>query len=124
MVEMTCKGLKNLIFNFFGDSMLDITQDNLRVNQFFRTEYSFVEEIDVGGFKGYKTKDGEIVVVIDKVLETIAQAFINDLISLGEALYFLYQTKIHFYLICVGCDLDFELSECVLPINIKLACFK
>ena len=33
MVEMTCKGLKNLIFNFFGDSMLDITQDNLRVNQ-------------------------------------------------------------------------------------------
>ena len=115
MVEMTCKGLKNLIFNFFGDSMLDITQDNLRVNQFFRTEYSFV---------GYKTKDGEIVVVIDKVLETIAQAFINDLISLGEALYFLHQTQIHFYLICVGCDLDFELCECVLPINIKLACFK
>ena len=74
--------------------------------------------------KGYKTKDGEIVVVIDKVLETIAQAFINDLISLGEALYFLHQAQIHFYLICVGCDLDFELSECVLPINIKLACFK
>ena len=124
MVEMTCKGLKNLIFNFFGDIMLDITQDNLRVNQFFRTEYSFVEEIDVGGFKGYKTKDGEIVVVIDKVLETIPQAFINDLISLGEALYFLHQTQIHFYLICVGCDLDFELCECVLPINLKLACFK
>ena len=124
MVEMTCKGLKNLIFNFFGDSMLDITQDNLRVNQFFRTEYSFVEEIDVGGFKGYKTKDGEIVVVIDKVLETIAQAFINDLISLGEALYFLYQTKINFYLICIGCELDFELIETVLPINIKLACFR
>lgn len=68
---MTCKGLKNLRFNFFGDSMLDITQDNLRVNQFFRTEYSFVEEIDVGGFKGYKTKDGEIVVVIDKVLKPL-----------------------------------------------------
>ena len=124
MVEMTCKGLKNLIFNFFGDSMLDITQDNLRVNQFFRTEYSFVDEIDVGGFKGYKTKDGEIVVVIDKILKTITQTFINDLISLGEALYFLHQAQIHFYLICVGCDLDFELCECVLPINIRLACFK
>mgnify|MGYP002520477974 CR=1 FL=1 len=32
--------------------------------------------------KGYKTKDGEIVVVIDKVLKTITQTFINDLISI------------------------------------------
>ena len=120
---MTCEGLKNLI-NYLGDSMLDITQDNLRVNDFFKTEYVFDEEINAGGFKGYKTKDGEIAVVIDRVLETIDQSFINDLISLGEALYFLYQTKINFYLICVGCDLDFELCDCVLPINIKLACFK
>lgn len=104
--------------------MLDITQDNIRVNDFFKTEYVFDEEINAGGFKGYKTKDGEIIVVIDRVLETITQSFINDLISLGEALYFIYQCRINFYLICVGCDLDFELYECVLPINIKLACFK
>ena len=120
---MTCKGLKNLI-NIFGDSMLDITQDNIRVNDFFKTKYVFDEEINAGGFKGYKTRDGEIVVVIDKVAATITQNFINDLISLGEALYFIYQCRINFYLICVGCDLDFELCECVLPINIKLACFK
>ena len=104
--------------------MLDITQDNIRVNDFFKTEYVLREEINAGEFKGYETEDSEIVAVIDKVLETISQAFINDLISLGEALYFLYQTKINFYLICIGCELDFELIETVLPINIKLACFR
>lgn len=104
--------------------MLNITQDNVRVNDFFSTNYVFKEEINAGDFKGYKTEDGEIVVVIDKTLETISQAFINDLISLGEVLYFLYQTKISFYLICIGCELDFELIETVLPINIKLACFR
>ena len=104
--------------------MLDITQDNIRVNDFFKTEYVFREGINAGEFKGYETEDSEIVIVIDKVLETISQAFINDLISLGEALYFLYQTKINFYLICIGCELDFELIETVLPINIKLACFR
>ena len=103
--------------------MLDITQDNIRVNDFFKREYVFEEEINAGGFKGYKTKDGEIVVVIDKVTETITQDFINDLVSLGEALYFIYQTRINFYLICVGCSLEFDLVEPVLPINIKLACF-
>lgn len=104
--------------------MLNITQDNVRVNDFFSTNYVFKEEINAGDFKGYKTENGEIIVVIDKALETISQAFINDLISLGEALYFLYQTKISFYLICIGCELDFELIETVLPINIKLACFR
>ena len=104
--------------------MLDIIQDNVRVNDFFSTNYVFKEEINAGDFKGYKTEDDEIVIVIDKMLETISQAFINDLISLGEALYFLYQTKINFYLICIGCKLDFELIETLLPINIKLACFE
>ena len=104
--------------------MLDIIQDNVRVNDFFSTNYVFKEEINAGDFKGYETEDGEIVIVIDKMLEIISQSFINDLISLGEALYFLYQTKINFYLICIGCELDFKLIETVLPINIKLACFR
>ena len=79
--------------------------DQYRVNEFFRTDVKFVEDLS-DEVKIYKMDNEEIAVVIDLVKEVITRETMDFFQTVCESTYFKFGEKpVNMFIITVNCQL-------------------
>lgn len=83
--------------------MIDMVLNQYRVNEFFRTDVKFVEDLS-DEVKVYKMDNGEIAVVIDLVKEVITKETMDFFQTICESNYFKHGEKpVNMFIITVNC---------------------
>ena len=104
--------------------MLDIVLDEARVQNFFKSDVEFVEDL-TDEVKTYRQNNGEIAVVIDLIHKDITEETLQLFQIIAEGFYFKYgEVPVNIYVITLGCRVltKEHTMPSVAKFTIKLCC--